>query len=391
MMNDGGAMQNIIQLSSQLVAIDSINPSLVPGAAGEGEIAAFVADWLQRAGAHVQVVPAASGERPSVLGLVRGAGGGRSLLLYAHLDTVGVTGMKAPHRPTLQGDKLFGRGALDMKGSLAAVMLVAAECARQPLAGDVYIAAVSDEESGSVGMEAIVRHLAQNNVKLDASIVTEPTGLDLCLTHRGFGWATITTHGRAAHAALRGEGIDAIARMGRVLVALEKLDQSLQERPAHPLLEHGAVIASVIRGGTEVFTYPAECAIDLVRRTLPGEDAAAITREMNALLAALQAQDPQFSATFDLKLYRAPLETSADSPIAATVTAMAEKWMGHPPDTFGAPFWTDAGLLAEAGIPTVILGPSGEGAHADIEWVSLSSVQTLVNILTDTARAFCGQ
>jgi acetylornithine deacetylase len=276
-----------------------------------------------------------------------------------------------------------------MKGGLTATLLTMAACALRRPAGDVHFAAVADEESGSLGMEAVLRRLAQLDIKPDAAIVPEPTNLQLCLAHRGFGWVTLTTHGRAAHTAMRGEGLDAVARMGRVVVALEQLDQSLQTRPAHPLLGRGAVLASLIRGGSELFTYPAECQAEVVRRTLPGENATTIAGEIDELLADLRRQDPRFSASFELKLHRAPLETAADSPIAAALAAAIEHSLGRPPTIVGAPYWTDAGLMAEDGIPTVIFGPSGEGLHSEVEWVSLSSVQTVTAILLGAVRAFC--
>jgi acetylornithine deacetylase len=381
---------DLAALTSRLVAIDSINPSLAPGAPGERAIAAFVADRLQKSGARVGIVPAvAADDRPSVLGILPGTGGGRSLLLYAHLDTVGAAGMGLPHQPVIDGDRLLGRGALDMKGSLAVILSVVESCARSRLAGDLVIAAVADEEGSSLGMEAVLRRMAEIGCRPAAAIVTEPTDLKLCVAHRGFAWATITTHGRASHTALPGEGIDAIARMGRVLVALEDLDRSLHSHPAHLLIGHGSVLASLIRGGSELFTTPAECRIDLVRRTLPGQTAADVTDEIERLLSKLRARDPKFAATFELKLYRAPLEIPAASPIAAVLASSAERTLGSRPATFGAPYWTDAGLLAEAGIPTAIFGPSGEGLHSDVEWVSLSSLESLADILTDTTKTFC--
>lgn len=382
-------MKEMMELLSRLVAIDSVNPSLVRGASGEGKMAAFVSDWLRHAGVRVEAVPAETEGRPSVLGMVPGTGGGPTLLLYAHLDTVGVTGMNRPHRAAVQGDRMLGRGTLDMKGGLTAVLLAVAACIRRRVAGDVYVAAVADEEGNSLGMEAVLRRLAQMNIRPDAAIVPEPTQLQLCLGHRGFDWMTLTTHGRAAHTALRAEGIDAIARMGRVIVALERLDESLQIRPEHPLLGHGAVLASLVRGGSELFVYPAECRADVVRRTLPGESPAAVTDEVRNLLSELEQQDPNFSASLEFRLHRAPFETTADSPIAVALMAASERELGREISIVGVPFWTDAGLLAEAGISTAIFGPSGEGLHSHVEWVSLSSVEKLTKILIGAVRMFC--
>ena len=137
-------MNEITTLLQQLVAIDSINPDLVAGGAGEREIAHFVANWLERAGVEVTWDEPVPG-RPSVIGIVRGTGGGRSLLLNAHMDTVGVAGMERPHDPVVEGNRLYGRGAYDMKGGLAAIMVAAAQAKKLSLRGDVILTAVAEE------------------------------------------------------------------------------------------------------------------------------------------------------------------------------------------------------------------------------------------------------
>src|SRR5580765_3011197 len=141
------------QLLAQLVAIDSVNPSLDAGGAGEAAIARFVADWLERAGLEVSVDDALPG-RPNVVGVARGNGGGRTLLLNAHTDTVGITGMERPHEPRIENGCLFGRGAYDMKAGLAASMLAVASA--RGLAGDVVLAAVADEEAAGSGTKALL-------------------------------------------------------------------------------------------------------------------------------------------------------------------------------------------------------------------------------------------
>ncbi|MBO0791907.1 MAG: M20/M25/M40 family metallo-hydrolase, partial [Ktedonobacteraceae bacterium] len=143
-------MERITNLLRQLVAIDSVNPDLVPGAAGERAIAEFVARWLEDAGVEVTWDEPVPG-RPSVVGIVRGSGGGRSLLLNAHMDTVGVAGMEQPHEPHVEGNRLYGRGAYDMKGGLAAIMVAVAEARKLSLRGDVILTAVADEEYASLG------------------------------------------------------------------------------------------------------------------------------------------------------------------------------------------------------------------------------------------------
>src|SRR6476469_1899020 len=194
-------MSEMIDLLSQLVAIDSVNPDLVPGAAGEGEIAGFVAEWLERAGLEIHVQEAGPG-RPNVIGIVRGTGGGRSLMLNAHMDVVSTAGMTNGWGPRVEGSRLYGRGSWDMKGSLAAIMLAGADLAKRPPRGDVLITAVVDEEFASIGTAAIV-----DEWSADAAIVTEPTELEISVGHKGFVWVDIETCGVAAHGSQPRQGV----------------------------------------------------------------------------------------------------------------------------------------------------------------------------------------
>jgi acetylornithine deacetylase len=383
-------MTTVDDLLAQLVAIDSRNPALVPGGPGEGAITGVAADFLRTAGLEVELVEAQAG-RPSAIGRLPGAGGGRTLLLNAHTDTVGFGAMAHPLTPRVEGGRLYGRGAYDMKSGLAAVLVAAADLARGPrLRGDLIVTVVADEEHSSIGTEATIAHLQASGVRADGAIITEPTDMQLCLAHRGFAWATITAHGRAAHGSRRADGIDAIAHMGRVLVALERLDRELQARPFHPLLEAGALHASLIEGGTELSTYPARCVLQVERRTLPGETAESIAREIEALLDELRAADPRFSAEVELTLFRPPMETDDREPIVTALAGAAEAVLGARPPVIGATWWMDSALLGAAGIPTAVLGPRGAGAHADVEWVDLASVRACVEVYVAAARGFCG-
>src|SRR5690242_4652347 len=204
---------SLSELAGALVAIDSVNPALVPGGAGEHEIASFVAGWCAEQGLDVELL---GKERPSVVATKRGSGGGRSLLLNGHLDTVGVAGMEAPFEPRIEDGRLYGRGAYDMKGAVAALMLAAAEA--PSLRGDIILTAVADEELASVGTEAVLER-----VTADAALVAEPTELRVAVAHRGFVGFELETKGVAAHGSMPHLGVDAIAKMGPVLVALEEL------------------------------------------------------------------------------------------------------------------------------------------------------------------------
>lgn len=376
-------MNEITSLLQQLVAIDSINPDLVPGGAGEREIAHFIANWLERAGVEVTLDEPVSG-RPNVVGVVRGSGGGRSLLLNGHMDTVGITGMERPHEPIVEGNRLYGRGAYDMKGGLAAIMVAAAQAKKLPLRGDVIVTAVTDEEYVSIGTQSIVKRW-----HADAAIVTEPTALDLCVAHKGFQWLEITTQGKAAHGSRPELGCDAIVKMGHILLGLEQLDRSLRAAPSHRLLGSGSLHASLIEGGQELSSYPERCTLQLERRTIPGETQELVEAEIQALLTRIQSADPTVLASFKTTCMQGPFAVAEDAPIVQTVARQAKLRLGSAPEMVGAAWWTDAALLAAAGIPTVLFGPGGEGAHAVVEWVDLEQVQLCSDILLATIQEFC--
>ncbi len=359
------------ELLADLVAIDSINPDLVPGAAGEGELARFVADWCRRAGLDVEVEEVASG-RMNVIATARGSGGGRSLMLNAHMDTVGVDGMEEPYSGRVADGRLHGRGAYDMKGGLAAIMLAAARAQKAGLAGDVIVTAVCDEEVASIGTASIAAAR-----RADAAIVSEPTEERVCIAHKGFVCWEIETAGRAAHGSRPDLGVDAIARMGGVLVALERLDRMLRAGHAHPLLGTGSVHASLIEGGQEYSSYPARCLLVGERRTIPGETLAVVERELGELLGDLEGSSR-------VRLSREPFETRADEPIVQLLCRFAGETK-----LVGVGFWADSALLSAAGIPTVLFGPSGEGAHGRVEWVDLASVERCAGLYLAVAESFC--
>lgn len=377
-------MSETTDLLGRLVAIDSVNPDLVPGGAGEGEIAHFVANWLEDAGLEVTVRDVVAG-RPNVIAVARGTGGGRSLLLNAHMDTVGGEGMERPYEPVLAGKRLYGRGAYDMKGGLATIMATGAAASRSRLRGDVIVAAVIDEEYASLGTGALV-----SDVRADAAIVTEPTGLDVCVAHKGFAWFAVETEGVAAHGSLPDLGVDAIVKMGRVLVEVEALEARLRAAPRHRLLGTGSLHASLIAGGQELSSYPRLCHLQIERRTIPGETLTVLEAEMAALLARIVSADPGCQVSATTLLARNPFEIAFDAPIVQTVTRHARAILGRSPAEIGSAGWMDSALLSEAGIPTVIFGPGGAGAHAAVEWSDLEQVEQALAILTMVARDFCG-
>jgi acetylornithine deacetylase len=284
---------------------------------------------------------------------------------------VGAMGMSEPFEARLDGDRLHGRGAYDMKAGLAAALLACQAASELGLAGDVVVAAVADEEHASLGIQEVLETLTA-----DAAIVTEPTHGEVIIAHKGFVWSEITFRGRAVHGSLADEGIDTIAAAGPALVRLRALDTTLGVI-AHPLLGRGSIHASLISGGSELSSYPGDCVLSLERRTLPGETAEAIEAEINGLCVGS-------GAGVRTLLVREPF---AIDPQAEIVRLVSEAAGGA--KLAGAPYWTDAAFIAAAGIPTVLYGPTGDGAHADEEWVSISDAERVANTLVAVAKAFC--
>ena len=377
---------DLVSTLADLVRINSINPVLVPGAPGEAEIAAFAAGWLRNAGLEAELLESEP-SRPSVLGRLRGAGGGRSLLLNAHMDTVGVEEMPEPFSGAVRDGRLFGRGSYDMKGSLAACLVAAKSLAKSKdrLRGDLLVAAVADEEYGSLGTVELV-----NRISADAAIVTEPTSLQICRAHKGYAWIEVVVEGRAAHGSRFEEGIDANLRMGRFLTALQGLERDLVRRPPHPLVGPPSLHAALLLGGSGLSTYAARSTVKIERRTIPGENDASVMAEIEALLAGLRADDPTFRAEARMFFTREPFEVAADSAIVRALDGAASRVLGHSPAQVGDTPWMDSALLAGAGIETVVFGPHGAGAHAKEEWVDIDSVVRTAEVLAETARSWCG-
>jgi len=371
---------------ARMVQIDSINPFFNDGKGDERAIAAFVAEELRGLRMRVETYEPQP-HRVSVVGTLPGQGGGRSLMLYGHMDTVGVAGMAEPFSGDVREGRMYGRGTYDMKGGLAACLAAAKAVAESgvQLSGDLLVCGVADEEVASLGMIDVLTH-----VKPDAAVVTEATELDVCLAHKGFCWIEVETIGRAAHGSRVDEGIDANLRMGRFLGKLEELEQELRRRPAHPLAGPPSLHAGVLRGGSAPSVYAARCHLEVERRTVPGETEASCVAELQAIVDRLAAADPTFQARVRPLLTREAFEVAADAPVAQAVIDAAAEVRGRRPALMGHSFWMDAAILAAAGVETVVIGPAGAGAHADVEWVEMDSVHRLAEILARTAVAVCG-
>ena len=373
-----------VTLLRDLVSIDSVNPSISSGARGEAAVARRIAGELESIGLRVEIADAAPG-RPNVVGVLDGRARGRSLMFCGHTDTVGVSGMRQPFTPEIRDGRLYGRGAQDMKGGVAAMIGAVRRIVESGglAQGRVIVAAVVDEEHASIGAEALV-----TKWRADAGVVTEPTGLDVAVAHKGFQWIALETHGRAAHGSRPRDGRDAILRMGRVLSRLELLDRRLQQGPSHPLLGSASLHASLIEGGHELSSYPARAALQYERRTLPGEPSDIARVEAEAFLAELRREDPEFEAEARLVFGRDAYEIDPDSQLPALLTDAARA-AGCAASIAGMTFWTDAAILGAAGIPSVLFGPGGAGLHSIEEYVILEDVLRCRDALANLARSWC--
>ncbi len=375
----------VLNLLRALVAINSVNPSLVPGAPGEREIASYLADVCHQAGLEVTMPEIAPG-RINVIARLPGRGGGRTLLLNGHLDTVSVEGMSRPFDPVERDGRLHGRGAYDMKAGVAAMVaaVIAVRNAGVTLAGDAILTMVADEEYVSLGTEALIRQ-----PRADAAIVTEPSDLAVGVANKGFAWVTFETAGRAAHGSRYDEGKDAISAMGRVLRELASLETDRLPQQLHPLLGRPSVHASLIEGGQGLSTYPERCRLQVERRMLPEETVEEVVAEMQGVLQRAGREDPAFAGTAEVFFSRPGYEVAIDTPIVTALASAATRVLGRRPPFAGMWYWTDSALLGRAGIPTVIFGPSGAGAHSAEEYVEVDSVLHCAQVLAETIVEFC--
>lgn len=365
-----------LELAQQLVRIDSVNPSLVPGAAGEAEIGRFAADFLRGHGLEADLHEVAPG-RPNLVSRITGTGGGPSLLLCCHLDTVTVEGMSEPFSARVEDGRLYGRGAQDVKGGLTSMLAAAVMLSKSPPRGDVIVTGVADEEAYSAGTVGLLA----SGLRADMAVVFEPSELDVVVAHKGFGWLQVTSKGIAAHGSKPDEGVDAIAHMGRVLTAIESLAEELAQRTPHPLLDTASVHASLIRGGRELSSYPDECVVDFERRTLPGETADTVVAEIENIIGGLA-----IDADAELSLFRPAFEIDPAETLPQAVRQAATRVRGSS-DFVGMTGWTDSALLAEAGIPAVVFGPGGAGLHSIEEFGDIEQICQCRDILVALARS----
>ncbi len=376
---------DLISTLRELVKIDSINPSLVPGGAGEAEIAAFIAGFLKDLGLRVELCEVCK-DRPNVVGILSGKGSGPSLILNGHMDTVGTEGMIDPFNPRINGNRIYGRGAADMKGGIASILhaVKAVIDSETDLSGDLIVASVVDEEYASLGTEKLM-----DSFSADGAVVCESTDLEIGIAHKGFAWFKVETFGKAAHGSRPEKGVDAITKMGRFLVELENYQTTVLSQRTHGLLGSPSVHASIVSGGKELSTYPDHCTLELERRTIPGEDISQVESEILSILAKLADSDPNFKSDLRTILSRGSFTTSVEEKVVRGLREAIIKVTGIEPKYRGSYGWLDSEIIQNAGVPTVIFGPGGEGMHGTNEYVYVDDVVKAAMILSQLIVDFC--
>lgn len=379
---DAALGDDAVVLAVALVGIDSVNPGLVPDAAGEQEVVSHLRERLLRAGFETHVVtPRDHHDRPSLVAVGPPGPPGPTVVLTGHLDTVGVGGMRDAFAARVEGDRLLGRGAADMKGAVAALVVVAEELAARGTPGRVVLALVADEEDASLGTQAVLEALPGLGIVPDVALVGEPTWLALAETLRGYALVDVSLTGRAAHSSQPELGTNAVAHLGRLLTAVEARDRAL---PA----PGGSLMVTVASGGESPFVLARSATALVERRTVAGESSADALAEVERIVADLAVADPSVTGSARLVVAREAWRLDVDGP-AAALGACLERALreGGPLDgthdgRFHAPYWMEAPLWQAAGIPALVCGPAGGGLHADDEWVDLRQVRRYAVALT---------
>ncbi|MDR1137539.1 MAG: M20/M25/M40 family metallo-hydrolase [Synergistaceae bacterium] len=379
---------SLIELLSELIRIDSSNVFLNPGSPGEKEAQLYMQRRLNNLGISAALETIEDGYA-NLTACLKGEGGGRDITLYAHADTVGYAAWKdTALKPRVEGNRLYGLGSADDKGHCASILLAAERIVRDgfKLKGDVHLCFVCDEEGRSKGaMDYVKRHPPT------PIIVLEPAPIHhITTTHQGFGWLDIRVKGRAAHGSAPEYGIDAVSRMGEILVRLERLKNDVFKKTVHPMNGETVYHASVIAGGSDYGTYPDSCALGIEIGTQPGETIQNRIDDINAIFGDVKKIYPDLDARVDINIAREPFLARGHEEIFELYADNVRRVTGKTPEEKGANMWTDAQLFQDGGFPTIMTGAGGAHFHAADEWVSLTELRQLTDILVNTVKTYCG-
>jgi acetylornithine deacetylase len=374
------AMIESTRLLRDLVALPSVNPmgrDLPEEIIFEHRVTAYLEDFFKGLGVPFERQRVAD-RRENIVARFQAPGAKRTILLEAHQDTVPIDNMTIePFGARIEGDRLFGRGACDIKGGMAAMLAAFARVAREKPKGacNLIMACAVDEEFTFLG----ILELMKRRVQADMAVVAEPTDLNIVHAHKGVMRWHLSTTGRSCHSSRPERGINALYRMGRVLVALERYADQLRSRGADPLLGPATMSVGRIEGGTSVNTVPDRCTIEIDRRLLPGEDPEAAP---GRLLAFLKQEGIDFPVINDPPwMSKCALGPELSGELVGLLGRAIDAVKGsHKVEA--VPYGTDASTIAEGGIPAVVFGPGDiNKAHTCDEWVPLGEVEQASEIL----------
>jgi len=378
-------MSPVLQTLADLVRINSIN-SAYDGGPGEKNVAAYVRAFFEKRGIEVweqEVFPG----RNNVIARIPGLNPARRLVFEAHMDTVSIKGMTIdPFDPVIRDGKLHGRGSVDDKAGLAAMMHAVADihASGAPPPCEIWLAAVVDEEYSFRGVVKLCE-----NLQAHAAVVAEPTEFKAVIASKGVLRWRIRTKGKAAHSSKPHLGINAITAMSRVVLALQEDHQRMQEKQ-HPLLGPATCNVGVIHGGVQVNFVPDEATIEIDRRLLPGEEVDTVLAHYQSLLDALMHQHPDVIAEMETPpmLQDWPFQTDAQEPLIHLAQDILRS-MDRDDTPCGVPFGSDASKFSRLGIPTLLFGPGSiDQAHAAVEYVECAEVEKALGFYTEVARRF---
>jgi acetylornithine deacetylase len=377
---------NSVELTAALVAIDSRNPTLVPGAPGEHQAAFFLASLLEDWGFSVQLQDVVNGRSNVVARAGSANNRSRSVILNGHLDVVGTDAMEhPPFAPDIIDGRMYGRGSADMKSGIAAMCLAARAAVTRGIDGEVILAFVIDEEFESLGTRAILA----SGLRADATVIAEPTCLAICPAHRGFVWLRLDIRGRAAHGSRHDLGVDAITHAALIVAELDRFQRESLHRRTHPLLGRGSLHMSLISGGSGLSTYPDRCTLQLERRTLPGESEQTALGEVEEAIAMVRQTQPGLDVDVSLITSQRASDVATDSDVATTLIETLDR-LDLPVHIAGMSAWTDAALFNEAGIPAICFGPGDIAlAHATTEFVPVHEIDDATTVLAEFVHTWC--
>lgn len=384
----------IEELLANLISIESHSDT--PGQ--EMQLAVYIQKWFKDQGIDCELQETIPG-RPNVMARLAGRGGGKSLLLNGHLDTVPPYDMTDPFKAIKIGDRLYGRGSVDMKGALAAMMMTLASIHRSriPLTGDIYFAGTVGEETYSPG----AYHLARSDFHADYAIVGEPTAMKVGLAHKGVAWFEADFAGKSVHGSVPELGVNAIYRASRWINYMQDHYLPMLKLRHDPLLGSPSLNIGMIQGGTRPVIVPNHCAIGFERRLLPGESAETALAELEETLAAVREEHPDFDGTIRISdnfhgVPHGPMQTSADSLLVKAMLDAYETEFATEDtacaEPIGLQFWTDGALLQEICPEIIVCGPGHiEQAHSNEEYIELSQLHSAYRMYVHSALTLVGK